>query len=75
MHLYNNLKYILLFSDFKPLQSELAFSFFYDKIFFPIWISARSVHPETGAEQYMVSPITGEKILASKVQEHMRIGQ
>ncbi|XP_048747370.2 splicing factor 3A subunit 1-like [Ostrea edulis] len=35
---------------------------------------ARSVHPETGAEQYMVSPITGEKILASKVQEHMRIG-
>ena len=26
------------------------------------------------AEQYLVSPITGEKVLASKVQEHMRIG-
>ena len=26
------------------------------------------------AEQYLVSPITGEKVPASKVQEHMRIG-
>ena len=25
-------------------------------------------------EQYLVSPITGEKVPASKVQEHMRIG-
>lgn len=37
-------------------------------------IKARSVQPETGLEQYMVSPITGEKIPASKVPEHMRIG-
>jgi splicing factor 3A subunit 1 len=28
----------------------------------------------TDVEQYLVSPITGEKVLASKVQEHMRIG-
>ncbi|XP_011454449.3 splicing factor 3A subunit 1 [Magallana gigas] len=35
---------------------------------------ARPVQPDTGLEQYMVSPITGEKILASKVPEHMRIG-
>jgi len=25
-------------------------------------------------EEYLISPITGEKIPASKVQEHMRIG-
>ena len=25
-------------------------------------------------EQYLVSPITGERVPASKVQEHMRIG-
>ena len=30
------------------------------------------VDPTT--EQYLVSPITGEKVPASKVQEHMRIG-
>lgn len=26
------------------------------------------------ADEYLISPITGEKIPASKVQEHMRIG-
>ena len=26
------------------------------------------------ADEYLISPITGEKIAASKVQEHMRIG-
>lgn len=28
----------------------------------------------TVGDDYLVSPITGEKIPASKVQEHMRIG-
>ena len=32
----------------------------------------KTVDPTT--EQYLVSPITGEKVPASKVQEHMRIG-
>ena len=38
---------------------------------------ARAV-PTTEAsnpDQFMVSPITGEKIPAHKVQEHMRIGK
>ncbi|XP_012938443.1 splicing factor 3A subunit 1 [Aplysia californica] len=30
--------------------------------------------PEPTSDQYMISPITGEKIPAHKVQEHMRIG-
>uniref|UniRef100_A0A0B7ASQ4 Splicing factor 3A subunit 1 n=1 Tax=Arion vulgaris TaxID=1028688 RepID=A0A0B7ASQ4_9EUPU len=30
--------------------------------------------PEPSADQYMISPITGEKIPTHKVQEHMRIG-
>ena len=28
-----------------------------------------------GSEQYLVSPITGEKIPASKMEEHMRYGK
>ncbi|XP_067668846.1 splicing factor 3A subunit 1-like [Haliotis asinina] len=35
---------------------------------------ARPVTTEGGPDQYMVSPITGEKIPAHKVPEHMRIG-
>jgi splicing factor 3A subunit 1 len=30
------------------------------------------VNPQT--DEYLISPITGERIPASKVQEHMRIG-
>ena len=30
--------------------------------------------PNPAAEEYLVSPITGERVPASKVQEHMRIG-
>lgn len=33
----------------------------------------KSVKP-TSQDDYLISPITGEKIPASKVQEHMRIG-
>ncbi|XP_064614806.1 splicing factor 3A subunit 1-like [Liolophura sinensis] len=35
---------------------------------------ARPVAPEPTSDQYMISPITGEKIPAHKVHEHMRIG-
>ncbi|KAK3096249.1 hypothetical protein FSP39_024939 [Pinctada imbricata] len=35
---------------------------------------ARTLPAEVGVDPFMVSPITGEKIPASKVQEHMRIG-
>ncbi|KAL5004725.1 hypothetical protein ScPMuIL_018181 [Solemya velum] len=34
----------------------------------------RTVGTESGPDQFMVSPITGEKIPAHKVPEHMRIG-
>lgn len=30
--------------------------------------------PASAPDEYLVSPITGEKIPASKMQEHMRIG-
>jgi splicing factor 3A subunit 1 len=35
---------------------------------------AQASKKKPDAEEYLVSPITGEKIPASKVQEHMRIG-
>ena len=35
---------------------------------------AQAVKKKPEPEEYLVSPITGEKIPASKVQEHMRIG-
>ena len=38
----------------------------------PKLAQAAKKKPET--EDFLVSPITGEKIPASKVQEHMRIG-
>lgn len=36
--------------------------------------AAKTAVPENPSDQFMVSPITGEKIPAHKVQEHMRIG-
>ncbi|KAG8237922.1 hypothetical protein J437_LFUL017451 [Ladona fulva] len=36
--------------------------------------SATKVQRTPGPDEYLISPITGEKIPASKVQEHMRIG-
>lgn len=36
--------------------------------------SAPKVTRPTAGDDYLISPITGEKIPASKVQEHMRIG-
>ncbi len=35
---------------------------------------AKQQQKKAGAEEYLVSPITGERVPASKVQEHMRIG-
>lgn len=35
---------------------------------------AKTVQKKVEAEEFLVSPITGEKVPASKVQEHMRIG-
>lgn len=35
---------------------------------------AQAARKKTDTEEYLVSPITGEKIPASKVPEHMRIG-
>lgn len=36
--------------------------------------TAPKVTRPTVGDEYLISPINGEKILASKVQEHMRIG-
>lgn len=41
---------------------------------FFINVSAPKVTRPSVGDDYLVSPITGEKIPASKVQEHMRIG-
>ena len=38
-------------------------------------LSAKHVGQEEAPDQYMISPITKEKIPAHKVQEHMRIGE
>lgn len=38
------------------------------------WFLAVKVTRPTVGDDYLISPITGEKIPASKVQEHMRIG-
>ncbi len=35
---------------------------------------AAAAASEAAAEEFLVSPITGERVPASKVQEHMRIG-
>ncbi|XP_060586452.1 splicing factor 3A subunit 1-like [Ruditapes philippinarum] len=35
---------------------------------------ARTIQPEAPSEQFLVSPITGEKIPVDKVQQHMKIG-
>ncbi|KAI0212588.1 Splicing factor 3A subunit 1 [Lamellibrachia satsuma] len=35
---------------------------------------AKPAQPEPTADNYLISPITGEKIRADKIQEHMRIG-
>lgn len=35
----------------------------------------RPVQAAPAPDQYLISPITGEKIPAEKVQEHMRIGK
>lgn len=32
------------------------------------------IKPPAQTDEYLISPITGERIPASKVQEHMRIG-
>lgn len=37
-------------------------------------VLAPKVSRPTVGDDYLISPITGEKIPASKVQEHMRIG-
>uniref|UniRef100_A0A803TUM8 Splicing factor 3a subunit 1 n=1 Tax=Anolis carolinensis TaxID=28377 RepID=A0A803TUM8_ANOCA len=36
--------------------------------------ASKPLPPAPAADEYLVSPITGEKIPASKMQEHMRIG-
>jgi len=44
-------------------------------IFILVFLSARAIQQEHMGEQYLVSPITGEKIPADKVQHHMKIGK
>lgn len=36
--------------------------------------ASKSLLPMVSSDEYLISPITGEKIQASKMQEHMRIG-
>lgn len=36
--------------------------------------ASKPLPPTPASDEYLVSPITGEKIPASKMQEHMRIG-
>ena len=36
--------------------------------------SARTITSETVGDQFLISPITGEKIPADKVHQHMKIG-
>ncbi|XP_056102633.1 splicing factor 3A subunit 1 [Rhinichthys klamathensis goyatoka] len=36
--------------------------------------ASKSLLPMVSSDEYLISPITGEKIPASKMQEHMRIG-
>jgi splicing factor 3A subunit 1 len=38
-----------------------------------VFTAVKVTRPTVG-DDYLISPITGEKIPASKVQEHMRIG-
>lgn len=37
-------------------------------------LASKPLPPAPAPDEYLVSPITGEKIPASKMQEHMRIG-
>lgn len=48
----------------------------YDKVVVKKYDPKTSQKPQkpSGQDDYLISPITGEKILASKVSEHMRIG-
>jgi len=41
--------------------------------YFTIFIATKTARP-AAPDEYLISPITGERIPASKVQEHMRIG-
>lgn len=42
--------------------------------FFLFFLASKPQPPAPAPDEYLVSPITGEKIPASKMQEHMRIG-
>ena len=37
--------------------------------------AAQATPTQTGSSQYLISPITGEKIPAEKMEEHMRYGR
>lgn len=39
------------------------------------FFTARPIQQEPASEQFLVSPITGEKIPVDKVQQHMKIGK
>lgn len=39
-----------------------------------VLLASKPLPPAPAPDEYLVSPITGEKIPASKMQEHMRIG-
>lgn len=41
---------------------------------FVLYAASKPHPPTVASEEYLISPITGEKIPASKMQEHMRIG-
>lgn len=44
-------------------------------VFLPlIHLASKPVAGTPATDEYLISPITGEKIPASKMQEHMRIG-
>jgi splicing factor 3A subunit 1 len=69
---------VIVKKGYNPKQSKIKF--FSIKFFIPrctlmniIFIVVRAP-VKAPPEEYLISPITGEKIPASKVQEHMRIG-
>jgi len=56
------------------VQSSLTQKKFLDALIWNILLTVVRAPVKAPPEEYLISPITGEKIPASKVQEHMRIG-
>ncbi|XP_031357807.1 splicing factor 3A subunit 1-like isoform X1 [Photinus pyralis] len=63
----------VIVKKYDPKQGISAFVVFLC-VFCTFMFSAHKPVRPVGGDDYLISPITGEKIPASKVQEHMRIG-